>query len=541
MRLTVGAANLAVASSATPGTWAWWTGIHQLRKTQARIWEKIRNRNAMSDYGRQYRFDAKPTLTDLRHLPIMTGDDLVTLSQHHRSLTSDPILRHIATSGTSGGRKDIPYTASLLAEFQAGLDPWLASLYVRYPSLLAGCAYWQITPVIKEDKLQPNPMSEESSDDTEYLGRSRAAIMRQVMAVPNRVAIASNLETFQWQTIQHLGQRRDLTFISVWNPTFLMLLLDAVPSLIGKFVDHLRTTGDDRRASEVQRIFQGWNGDHQQLDADGRTWPERLWPQLRAVSCWADANAAQPAKVLQDRLPHVTIEPKGLIATEAIVTFPWQRDRHVLAATSHVYEFLPDDRPTDQPRLADELEYGRQYRVIVTTGGGLYRYALGDIVEVTGFVRQCPTLRFIGRHDGVVDLVGEKLSPIEVQTAVNAVLNELGAAVRFWMVAPDRYLTGQHGYTLYLQTDAPLAAKRCSAAIDDRLRQNPHYAYARTLGQLIPIGVFGIDPSANPNSIYVLQRSFSQQLGTIKPPVLDQRTDWSTVFPGMYLHCPRTD
>lgn len=541
MRLTIGAANLAVASSVTPGTWAWWTGIHQLRKTQACIWEKIRNQNATSDYGRQYRFDTKPTLSDLRHLPIMTGDDLVTWSQDHRTLTSDPILRHIATSGTSGGRKDIPYTTSLLAEFQAGLDPWLASLYVRYPSLLAGCAYWQITPVIKDDKLQPNPMPEESGDDTEYLGRSRSAIMRQVMAVPNRVAIASNLETFQWQTIQHLGRRRDLAFISVWNPTFLTLLLDAVPPLIGKLVDHLRTAGEDWRASEVQRVFEGWNGDHRQLDADGRTWPERLWPQLRVVSCWADANAAQPAATLQERLPNLAIEPKGLLATEAIVTFPWQRNQHVLAATSHVYEFLPVDCSTEQPRLADELEYGRQYRVIVTTSGGLYRYALGDVVEVTGFVHQCPTLRFIGRHDGAVDLVGEKLSPIEVQNAVSVVLKELEATVRFWMVAPDQNSAGQYGYTLYLQTDAPLAANRCSEAIDNRLRQNPHYAYARTIGQLITIGVFGIDPCANPNSIYVLQCSFSQQLGTIKPPVLDRRTNWSSVFPGAYLYHPRTD
>jgi len=33
-----------------------------------------------------------------------------------------------------------------------------------------------------------------------------------------------------------------------------------------------------------------------------------------------------------------------------------------------------------------ELERGRLYSVILTTGGGLYRYALGDVVTVVGRV-----------------------------------------------------------------------------------------------------------------------------------------------------------
>ena len=43
-------------------------------------------------------------------------------------------------------------------------------------------------------------------------------------------------------------------------------------------------------------------------------------------------------------------------------------------------------------------------------GGGLYRYPLHDVVEVTGKVRDCPLIRFVGRDNQTSDLVGEKLS-----------------------------------------------------------------------------------------------------------------------------------
>jgi hypothetical protein len=44
--------------------------------------------------------------------------------------------------------------------------------------------------------------------------------------------------------------------------------------------------------------------------------------------------------------------------------------------------------------------------VVITTGGGFYRYQLKDIVEVTGFLHPVPTFRFVGKEDNTVDLFG---------------------------------------------------------------------------------------------------------------------------------------
>ena len=102
--------------------------------------------------------------------------------------------------------------------------------------------------------------------------------------------------------------------------------------------------------------------------------------------------------------PGVEIQPKGLLATEAFVTIPFA-GRHPLAIRSHFFEFLEGDRP----RMAHQVEPGGIYSVVVTTGGGLYRYRLEDRVEVTGFVGRTPSLRVLGKEGHVSDLRGEKL------------------------------------------------------------------------------------------------------------------------------------
>ena len=56
----------------------------------------------------------------------------------------------------------------------------------------------------------------------------------------------------------------------------------------------------------------------------------------------------------------------------------------VLSLQSHFFEFAPATEPTDRTCLAHELSIGKRYGVIVTTGGGLYRYRTGDIVTVEG-------------------------------------------------------------------------------------------------------------------------------------------------------------
>ena len=134
-------------------------------------------------------------------------------------------------------------------------------------------------------------------------------------------------------------------------------------------------------------------------------------------------------------MPHVEFQPKGLLSTEAFVSLPLVgRAGAALAIRSHFFEFeeLDSSTPTalgaGRFRLAHQVENGERYRVVVTTAGGLYRYHLYDEVTVTGFINQCPLLRFVGKSDRVSDLVGEKLNEPHVHRVLDGVFNDLQLA-----------------------------------------------------------------------------------------------------------------
>ena len=99
---------------------------------------------------------------------------------------------------------------------------------------------------------------------------------------------------------------------------------------------------------------------------------------------------------------------------------------HPLAVRSHFLEFEDDGGGVC---VAADLLVGKRYTVLLTTGGGLYRYRLLDLVEANGRVGRTPSIRFIGKVASVSDRMGEKLTDGFV-AQVLAALFGLGARGR---------------------------------------------------------------------------------------------------------------
>ena len=73
------------------------------------------------------------------------------------------------------------------------------------------------------------------------------------------------------------------------------------------------------------------------------------------------------------------MQPKGIIATEAFVSLPFC-GVHLLPSL-RTFEFELD---TGEIVPGWSLRKGMRATPVVTTGGGLYRYRIEDILEVTG-------------------------------------------------------------------------------------------------------------------------------------------------------------
>ncbi len=429
-------------------------------------------------------------------------------------------VSHLApTSGSTGARKLIPFTAGLQAAFDAAVGPWMIDLARQRPRLLGGPAYWAISPLADDDAEDRAPSAQPPvgfADDAEYLGGAASWLVRQVMAVPSSVRHVRETSAFWMLSLLALLRQRDLRLISVWHPSYLDLMLQAAelhwPALLEAIAtgecDWVTALPADTRAVWLRTADPGRSRELQHVGPGDWT---RWWERLQVVSCWGEQAAESGWRALTQRLPGVLVQAKGLLATEGVVTIPFA-GTHLLAVTSHFFEFLD---AAGSARGAHELERGAHYEVVLTNGGGLWRYRLGDLVECTGHVAATPSLRFLGRLGHVSDLRGEKLS----EPFVAEVLRSLWPEVFRPRYAALRAHSSPEGagYELLVSVDGDdQSAEILCARLEDALGANPHYALARRLGQLQRVRVVFVPAESE---LAVLS-GLRGRLGGAKPQVL---------------------
>jgi len=205
------------------------------------------------------------------------------------------------------------------------------------------------------------------------------------------------------------------------------------------------------KSARAARLLQEWDG---QLNP---AFFQQLWPNLTVISAWDTAAAAPWARQLQAQLPQAGFQGKGLWATEGVVTFPFQ-GRYPLAYLSHVYEFMDAQDGRVLPPWS--LREGQDVIPLLTTGSGLARYQMSDVLRVEAPLGQVPCFTFLGRNDGV-DLVGEKTSATTAQAVIDEL--DLQGALPVTLLALDEARGRAPGYALLVECRRMPPAGPCSA------------------------------------------------------------------------------
>ena len=509
--------------------------LGRVAETQSHYLLDLLGRNAETQFGRKHGFAAIRSVAEFQARVPVTHYEALTESIEEIArgeqgvLTKDRVKRFHPTSGSSSATKLIPWTASLGREFRRGISPWLVALYRRKPALLRGTAYWSISPpgtaVQTRGRL---PVG--FNHDAEYLGFIGKNLFPLVSAAPPELARCSDMNEFKTKTLVSLLADENLSLISVWSPTFLTTLLDDLLARPEEILDALIRSdhaGGHQRTEFLRHMLQ---------ERTGQTFFERVWPNLQVVSCWTQGPSELYAENLGRLFPSIEIQGKGLVATEAFVSLPFHEGNDpVLAVTSHFLEF--QDAVSEKFVLAHELVAGNTYRVIVTTGGGLYRYPLGDLVRVAGFIQEAPCLRFIGREGNVSDLFGEKLQGAFVGEVIRRVLTQQAIKTRFFLLAPVAGATVKPAYTLFLDADAMPDAIALQRNLEEGLADNFNYAHCRRLGQLSESKVFQIIRNGLSSETVFQQEMLSRgiKLGNIKINALDYKPGWEQRFSGQFV------
>ncbi|HZT98923.1 MAG TPA: GH3 auxin-responsive promoter family protein [Ktedonobacteraceae bacterium] len=568
-RFRVGAANLLWFLYSAGMTHKWKQATLDVADTQSAVFKRILSSNVDTEFGREHHFAEVVSIEAYQCLvPLRTYEEfqpyIDRIAEGHPGVLTLQTVRQFAlTSGSTQASKLVPYTNALVSEFQEGIDPWVYYLFRSFPRMLLGKTYWSVTPVGDRKSYTAGGIAIGFDDEQQYFSPFTRWVLNSITTAPPQLAQLSDMEVFRYVTLRLLLQEKLLSWVSVWNPSFLTLLLDPLSTWFSQLTEDIKQ-GDlsvaskidlplrnvllplckknPARAKELALLYADWQGkpfiEPNVLD---RTLYEAIWPHMQFISCWAHGNAALALPRLKTYFPHARIQPKGLLATEAFISFPFKEDVSALSLLSHFFEFEEVDETAPAIKLAHELQAGRRYSVIVTTGGGLYRYRLNDLIEVVDFYHQCPLIRFVGKQSKVVDICGEKLNEEYVRTTVTALLTKHNLNPSFWMIAPEWSDADRPFYTLFIQF-APDAAidKRLlqdvAREIDEAMQESYHYGYSRRLGQLDHCRLFVIAPDSDTFHTYLtVCTDLGQRLGDVKPTALHAYQGWSRGFTGMFV------
>ncbi|MCQ3032631.1 GH3 auxin-responsive promoter family protein [Pseudomonas syringae] len=492
----------------------WQTQCDQPEQAQERLLLGMLSANRDCAFGRAHDFAGIRNASDFRDkVPPSTYAQLqpwVEQAQHDSDavLTTSPPLFFERSSGNSALQKHIPYTRDFLAQLQGALTVWLAHMYRQVPEISHGSGYWSMSPPLQQSAISANGILIGSVSDLQYLQGSAIAGLAGTLLIPD---MAHDVVHWRRQTLLALVADADLSIISVWSPTFLSSLLQP---LLDTENPESRQTCDwleamlpaprkqALRHARAQGVF------------------TELWPRLAAVSCWMDGPSRGYAAQLATRFPQARWLPKGLFATEGVVSVPFGEGAGCpLAIGSHYLEFVGDD---GLPKGAHSLRMGETAQVLLTTGAGLYRYALGDRVRVVGKQGDTPRVEFVGRSASACDLVGEKLDEQLVEGVLAQCIDSTDSAC----LIPDSRNTPPH-YVALVSTSSAIPCEVLANDIDTALQSSFHYGHARTLGQLGPVRVRLVSGGAQQLAA-LLQRAAEAtgiRAGDVKPRALISRLD----------------
>ena len=376
------------------------------------------------------------------------------------------------TGGSRGARKEVPIVDGTLRAFARYARRHVGDVVRNLPGLTTGAAWVLTSPPARDAPTGGAP------DDAAFLGRLSGLAWRAFTVDPLGGAPLEAGPAWLDAVALGLARQPTLEVLALWHPSLMLVLLDRLAALAEQLPIGQRAAA-----------------------RDGDT--EALWPRLRLVVAWGDAFAAAPFQRLADRFPHAVAQRRGLLATEGPVSSPR------LGVTDAIplwdAAVLEIERADGGLVPLHALREGERGRLVASWPGGLVRTRLGDVVEAGAAFGAGPTLRLVGRAEGVVDLVGEKLDAAWVRDLLDDVLGATEAALE-GTPAED----GPAGYTLW--TSAPVG-EEVRAEVERRLLAHAGFGSARALGQLAPL-VARVDPELRTRAL--LAGATDQRWGELK-------------------------
>lgn len=502
--------------------------------TQEQVLRRLLDRNRDTRFGTEHAFAGIRGVSGYREqVPVQRYETLVPYIEDQRrtgaaALTAEPPVFYAQTSGTTGSPKYLPVTATTLAMHRAeqALFSWLQ--YRACPSAFEGKSFGIMGAAV-EGRLDSGHAVGSVSG---HLYQSLPRAIQSRLVVPPVVSTIADYDLKYLVILRLALAEPDITYMGTPNPSTFLRLLDVLNTQRDLLADSVASGRFDATGQlsepvrhEIAARLKPDPARAARIRGNGTLTYADLWPGIRLVTTWTGGSCGIALRALRDTLPagarvmelgYQSSEFRGSLALDAETPGGLPPLHH------HYFEFVEvagwdDGKPVFLG--LEELETGKHYYVLASTAAGLYRYFMNDLVEVTGYFRATPLLRFVQKGKGVTNLTGEKLYEAQVIQAVQETAARQRVTLRFFLLVADEESLR---YRLYVEPEAaaPENTDAIAREIDRHLGAlNIEYESKRKSGRLAPLTLAWLRPGTAEAWKAACVRS-GQREGQYKPAAL---------------------
>jgi GH3 auxin-responsive promoter len=478
------------------------------RKSQEALLAGLLSHNASSTFGREHGFSRIRTLQEFRSaVPVRDYGgfspwiDRAAAGERNVLSADDPIV-FFKTSGSTGSNKVIPVTRNFMeTSFFPFYYAAIGNLFEYFPGLGTR------PDAILNLRVDPLATSSKTASGSPHLGASQVNFGRhfgellaiepgsQAPWVVPPISVKSRTELDRAYVRLRLAIEYDIECVVGINPAVVSALphqLSAwLPTIVKELFDGTVAGSHGHRANrerakqleKIQSCFR-------------RVQPAHIWPNIGVLYCWTGGIASLYMSRLRESFGMgVTVLPAPIAASEGPVALAL--DRHAtagsLVTSAVVYEFIPADeeiRPDSATLDFSELEQGEEYHVIISHIGGLYRYALGDVIRVIDWSGGVPRVEYAGRST-VANCAGERLREAHILEALHLASSSVGAEICNAVCRQPAVPGECYSILLALRaTPTPTEFDSLTGELERSLsRVSAGYRDARKAGRLKPLSV----------------------------------------------------
>ncbi len=417
----------------------------QAAAVQARLLAEIMRRNCDTAYGKKYGFGEIETAAEFqRKVPLSVYGDyedyiLRMIAGEESILTEEPCVYYCISSGTTGEAKYLPLTErDLNIQYIYAYGVPFGMVREHYSNLPKEEVFGKIFQIGEFAK---------TSMENGVMNGIRSGCLYQWLdreeqfdagdyCVPKEVLFPHTLEDLLYIKVRFALEERNLraihgVFINrvagvmdyIWRNWEMLLTdmehgsVDACVPLSPQWREYAKRKllPNPLRAQELRLLS------HETLREN---MIKKIWPNVRYVLAIGGKSFAYYTEKMEGYAGDIPIHPYAYAASEGIFGVAEkmdQPDRYILFPEAGFFEFLPlsaKQEESKRPLFLWELREGERYELVFTNQSGLYRYCMGDVIEVVGWYRQAPIVQFCYRKNQVINIAGEKSNQEQLAQAI---------------------------------------------------------------------------------------------------------------------------